>query len=196
MKNIFQQFKQKIRHYTNLNQDDEVFLDKLVNLAQVKKVNRYDILLRQGDIFPYLYFINQGVLMLRYVEGAYEKACDFFFENDFATSFDSFENQKKSDFYLQALADSEVLVWKYHDLIALENEASYHKIAHFMARELYFEENRLKTMLIAYPAEKMYKILQQEFPQIMKQIPLRYIAEFMSITPEHLSRLRKKMEEI
>lgn len=189
---MYHKFRQKVEKYPGINSADKQFIEKLVELSRVKKASKYDVPVRQGDISSELYFVNRGVLMLRYVEKHHEKACDFFFENDFAASFDSFENQKESDFYLEVLADAELLVWKYRDLIALENEPSYHKIAHFMARELYFNENRLKTMLIAYPAKKMYEVLQHDFPHITEQVPLRYVAEFMGITPEHLSRLRKK----
>ena len=61
-----------------------------------------------------------------------------------------------------------------------------------IARCFGFMENRVFALL-SMSAEEQYKFLQEQNPELFNQVPLKYLASMMGMTPESLSRIRKKM---
>ena len=102
--------------------------------------------------------------------------------------------QKPTIFYVQALEECELLLLSRKNFIRANEEIPKFKIFHDkkVQRNHYYALKRLTLTKSATPEEK-YLLLMKEQPQLFQRIPLHYIASFLGIEPESLSRLRKRI---
>ncbi|HLX93790.1 MAG TPA: Crp/Fnr family transcriptional regulator [Puia sp.] len=158
-------------------------------------VRRKDYILRAGEICRMRSYINKGCFR-RYIidDHGKEVILNFGLEEWWVGDLDSFQNHKPSIYYVQALEDSEVLCLNEQNLDRL-----YEAIPKFRAFDDKKIENshfamlkRLALMQSASPEEK-YKAVLEQYPQLFQRIPLHYIASYLGIQPESLSRLRKRL---
>ncbi|OJJ15631.1 hypothetical protein BKI52_37750 [marine bacterium AO1-C] len=147
-----------------------------------------------GKTADELYFIAEGLVMQRFFDGQREKAVSFHFEGEFFTSFESFIQDTPSEFYLHTLESVTLLVWT-----KKEYESFYEAFPAAIRpnrdvfQNYFLREFKIKTRLLTYTPENLYKYLLAQEPQIVQRVPLTYIAEYMGISQEYLSRLRKKL---
>ena len=179
-------------HYPN----DQEFTDLLLKSYVRKEFKKNDLILRHGEIADKLFYLEKGAVVQKYVEVEedIDRATSFNFEGEFFSAFESFEALTPSEYYLQCLEDCTICIW-YRE--AYENVLSkglrVHEIRHNYMVDMFVEQFKMATKLVAYPSDKMYEYIVNECPKIIQRVPLKYIAEFMGISNEHLSRLRKKM---
>lgn len=168
----------------------------MASLARKKSVKKHTTFFQADTIASKLYFVAEGIVMQRYIDQNHKKATSFHFEGDFVTAYESFLHQIPSEYSLQTLEDTTLLYWTLEDY---QHFLSTHPKANLASltftQELFFREYQSKTRLLAYPAEKLYKYLVKHEPRLLSRVPLFYIAEYMGISHEYLSRLRKKIME-
>ena len=158
------------------------------------RIKKHSNFLLCCDVADKMYFVAEGLVMQRYDDGEREKAVSFHFDGDFVTSHESFLNQTPSEFYLRTIEDSTLLYWERKDYINFLKEKSNAVLASLsFVNELFYQEFRAKSRLLTYPAEKLYTYLITEEPKLIQRVPLTYIAEYMGITNEYLSRIRRKL---
>jgi CRP-like cAMP-binding protein len=115
----------------------------------------------------------------------------FCVENTPAISYSAFIKREPSKFSIQALEDSKLLNFTYNDYITLLNSSVCWQIAARKLAELIFvlKENR-EAELLLLDANGRYKNFIHDFPNLLNRIPEYYIASYLRITPESLSRIR------
>lgn len=166
----------------------------MVGMSRVLDVKKHSTFLHCDDIANRMYFVAEGLVMQRYDDGEKEKATSFHFEGDFVTSYESFLNQTPSEFYLRALEDSSLLYWEREDYERFLVERKNAVMASLsFVQTLFYQEFKAKSRLLAYPTEKLYNYLITEEPRLIQRVPLTYLAEYMGITNEYLSRIRRKL---
>lgn len=107
------------------------------------------------------------------------------------TVIQSFFSDSISNCQLKAVMRSDVLVLQKGVILnALKEDDSLHKA--YVEETIYalLAINEFHTKLITLTTKDMYHYLEKECPEIVRQIPAKYIAEFMGVTPEWLSRIR------
>ena len=175
---------------------DEDF-EKIVTAFKSKVIKRKKDLLRVGEVCRFHAFVAQGFMRSFSVDGKgadhiMQIACEGHWIGDLFSIFTG----KPSNLCIEAIEDTTVL------LIASEKlEELYVQVP---ALERYFR----KTLQAAYvstlqrlsstlrdPAEVRYLNLIQDQPGLLKRVPLSYIASYLGITPESLSRIRKQLLE-
>lgn len=167
----------------------ETILDNFSELRVPK--NSYWI--EKGECCKQLAFIDRGIMRITNEMNEVESTVQLVFENSFITSLTSFAYQTKSQWSIQALTDSILFV--------IDREAHFKLIDKF---KNWLEIDNM-LLLLAYTdlenklfsqhnlsAEQRFNKLFTEKPEIFNQIPLKVIASSIGITPETLSRLRKK----
>jgi CRP/FNR family transcriptional regulator, anaerobic regulatory protein len=166
--------------------------------AQLVSFRKKDILLEENQINRYLYLLKKGVIR-SYVTDKdgkdYTKAFFYAETNDFVASFASFKLQKPSTHFLEAVVDSEVLAWHHtyiHD--KLTSDFRFSRFFRYWTDILFmrFEEREIR-MLRTTPEER-YLLFRNENPDLINTIPLNYIATYLGVTPETLSRIRKRVQ--
>jgi CRP-like cAMP-binding protein len=161
----------------------------------IRNVKKGEIILDHNEVCKHVYFVNKGLLRCYYFtpEGR-EITGDFFSENKFLTDYFSFSTQQKSTCVFQALENCE--------LISIPRPAVYLMYDKYHAGErfgrLIAEQSFIELMnsILAEKTlspEQRYQKLITERPELFERISLNMIASYLRITPEHLSRIRKKI---
>ncbi len=168
-------------------------LDNIGNKFKSKLVKKNDYLLRQGDTCKDLVFVQKGCLRLYYLKEDIEVSVWFAFQHSSAIEIYSFISENPSDYFLQAIEDSEVLYLPKKDLNKLYQD---HPKMQEMMRNFWEDVilnliNRF-TALQKDSAEKRYLDLLNK-PDYLKTIPQKYLASFIGVTPTSLSRIRKQL---
>jgi CRP-like cAMP-binding protein len=172
---------------------DTETLSTLKAISVEKIFKKGDFLLRQGEVCRNSYWIESGVARKYYLNDGKEITTELYFDNDIAISFDSYSLQKPSREYIHALTDCTV---SQTDFIAFQTaklKFSKLQILDLMMTEYYamWLEDRL-FQFHTMDATKRYQILLENHPHIIQNIPLTFIASYLGISLETLSRIRAK----
>jgi len=168
----------------------ELFCSKLLP----KHLSKKEYLVRQGETCRHIAFINEGLMRLYYdIEGE-EYVRQFHFERSFCSEYQSFLTEKPAQMSLQALEDCELLIMSHTDLHALFRlSKEFERIGRVLAEQSFiFVSQRFASMLLESPEER-YQILVRERPKVVQRVPQYMIASYLGITPEALSRIRKRL---
>jgi CRP/FNR family transcriptional regulator, anaerobic regulatory protein len=155
-----------------------------------------EYLLREGQVCEHVSFVTKGYLRVYSMINDEEISNYFFFENNYATDYASFLTRKPSHTSIIAMEEVEVLQLNYNNMQMLyEKVPSWQKYGRLMAENVFLiAEGRAKTLQHNSP-ESLYIKIMQEMPQVIERVPLQYIASYMGIQPESLSRIRKRLME-
>ncbi|RFS16657.1 Crp/Fnr family transcriptional regulator [Emticicia sp. C21] len=160
-------------------------------LAQ-RNFYKKEFLVRQGNISDELHFILSGCVREYFEDANTDEINTWFgFENAVAVSTHSFFSQKPSLTNIQALEDTETIVIKHGDLQKLFNQ--FHEIerlGRLLAEQYLIQMEEIKIILQTLSAKQRYEYLLQHKPEFIKRIPLKYLASFLGIKLETLSRVR------
>jgi len=153
------------------------------------------IIEEEGKIPRYLYFVVSGFMRLfHYNEQGDEITTHINCPPGFITSYSNFVNQEKSAENLECITECELLriTKKDVDLLTQESTALKDFSISVFQQSIVYNENRSKE-LATLTAEQRYKKLIENFPSIIHNVPVQYIASFLGIKPESLSRIRRQM---
>jgi CRP-like cAMP-binding protein len=168
-------------------------LDEITNKFRSKVVKKNDYLLKQGDTCKDFVFVQKGCVRLYYVKDDIEISVWFAFHPSSAIEIYSFISENPSEYFIQAIEESEVL---YLPKTELKKFYQTHPKMHEMMRNFWEAVlldliNRF-TALEKDSAEKRYLDLLNK-PAYLEAIPQKYLASFIGVTPTSLSRIRKKI---
>jgi CRP-like cAMP-binding protein len=159
-----------------------------------RSIKKNNYLLREGEVCNDLVFVQSGCLRLYYIKDDVEISVWFSFEQSSAIEIYSFISEKPSNYFLQAIEDSEILVLSKTELDKLYN--AYPAMQEMMRN--FWEDVLLNlidrfTALQKDSAEKRYVDLLSK-PVFLQTIPQKYLASFIGVTPTSLSRIRKNIK--
>lgn len=164
--------------------------------SKLKKVTleKNTALLRLGKTEKYLSFISKGIVRYFIPKENSDVTFGFLFENEFVTAFDSFLTQTPSEYEIETL--TETILWQISrkDLQEVYNSTnSGNIIGRKMAENMYLRKSKRELSLLSKTAEERYLDLFLDRPRLFQEIPLKYIASYIGVTPQALSRIRKRI---
>jgi len=184
IRNYFERFK-KIPE-----KDWDIFSSKLTR----KEFGKKEIILRAGQIDNHLSFMEKGIVRYYIPKEETELTFEFAFANSFVNAYDSFLKRTPSIYTIETLAETTLWRLSYHDLQYIYDETEIgNRIGRYAAEELYLKKSKREKSLLNENAEERYLKLFEEQPHLIQQIPLRYVASYIGITPQALSRIRKRI---
>ena len=163
--------------------------------AALQKVElpKGELLITEGKICHSLYFLEKGCLRGFYNLDGKEVTYWFAFENNFVTSFFSFITRKPGMENIQLMEDCTLWAITHQHLQELYSKhADMERLGRIMHERYYvmleerFVNNHFKE------ARERYEHLLTTAPHILQRVPLGYIASYLGITQETLSRIRNK----
>lgn len=186
---------EQIRHYfeqvTKLSDEDwALFSSKLIKESFPKKT----LLLEVGNLENYLSFIHEGIIRFYIPKEENELTFSFTFANEFVSAYDAFLTQKPVSYRVETLTDT--ILWRltYDDLQVIYNETAIgNTIGRYASEALFLKKTKREFSLLHDTAEQRYLKLFTEQPRLIQQIPLKYLASYIGITPQALSRIRKRI---
>ncbi|MFT3796203.1 Crp/Fnr family transcriptional regulator [Flavobacterium sp.] len=176
-----------------LNPTPEAF-DALSKAMEIVTLDKNDYFLKAGQICSSVGFIEKGSMRLFQSSPEKEVCSDFFFENSFIGSFASFLSQQPSLVNICAIEPCELLVMHFDDVMRLTKEhPSLRRLADIIVQEQFLRAEKREAALLLHSPEERFRKILEEHPKLFKRIPLHYVASYLAITPETLSRYRNKL---
>jgi CRP/FNR family transcriptional regulator, anaerobic regulatory protein len=189
----FNRIREYISRFMILPESDlQLFFKSLVK----KKVPKGGFLMEAGQVCDYVAFINKGHFRAFCLIDKEEATYNFFFDGNFMTDYPSFISRQPSIEIHQALEDAEVLTINYLDMQRIYKEVpSWEKFGRLIAEFIIMGiADRNRSMLFMSPEDR-YLNLMKTRPKVFANIPQHYIASYLGIQPESLSRIRKRLAE-
>ncbi|MBC7937659.1 MAG: Crp/Fnr family transcriptional regulator [Rhizobacter sp.] len=165
-----------------------------LNAISVEKIfKKGNFLLRQDEVCKKSYWIEKGIARKYYLNDGKEITTELYFDNDIAVSFDSYCLQKPSREYIQALTDTTILQTDFGAFQTAKQQFPKLAKLDLMMTEYYamWLEDRL-FQFHTMDATHRYLKLIEDHPYIIQNIPLTFIASYLGISLETLSRIRAK----
>ena len=154
-------------------------------------LEKNDHMTKIGVVEDFFYYVHEGVLRGYAIKDGVEYSVGFTYHGDFSGAFDSFLDRSPSWFGLHALTDCTLLRISYNDLMKLFDEShAAERWGRIFISEMLIRMAKRQLELRSYSAEERLLRLQKSSPQIFQLIPLKYLASYLGMTPETLSRLR------
>jgi CRP-like cAMP-binding protein len=163
----------------------------LVQTLKVETIPKKTILLREGEVFQRMYFIEKGLARAFYFDEGKEHTSWFMKEGDFIISVNSFYKQVPSQESIKVLEDSIMASITYIQLQKLyQKHLEFNIISRVLTEHYYsLSEERLFAMRQS-SAKHRFEFFITRYPELAKRISLKQMASFLRMTPETISRLR------
>jgi CRP-like cAMP-binding protein len=172
---------------------DAETLGALNAISLKKTIKKGDFLLRQDEVCKKSYWIEKGIARKYYLNEGKEITTELYFENDIAVSFDSYSLQKPSREFIQVLTDTTISQTDYFEFQTAKSKYPKLSTLDLMMTEYYamWLENRL-FQFHTMDATSRYEKLIKDQAHIIQNIPLTFIASYLGVSLETLSRIRAK----
>lgn len=165
-------------------------------LFKLKQYKRGDYFLQDGKLGEYIGFVNSGMFQFYVDTDSAEITTYIAFRNDFILSIQCYFAGKPSKENIKALVDSEVCVIRKVDFKHLIETIGGFKEFYIKVLEnllTCLDESRFDYITLK-PEERYLKLLTEE-PELLQQVPLKYLSALIGVTPRHLSRIRKGIQK-
>jgi len=163
-------------------------------LYTVRHLSKKTHLFQAGEICNHVYFLEEGFARVYYLLDGRDVTSWFAQEGQVMSAKDSLFTGKPSDYNIQLLEDSTVVSINYRKLESLfSNFPALERAARLITIESYLQlDDRIKNILF-YTPEERYLNLLENYHNIITRVPLGYIASYLGITQETLSRVRARL---
>lgn len=173
---------------------DAATLRRLEATATQRSLQRGDHLLREGDIARHLFLVERGILRYYYLADGQEHTGQFFFPGAFFSDVASFWRQQPALQNVDALQASVVTLIARDALLALyDEEPAVERFGRRLVEEALAYSQLRTASLLRDSAEARYRALVRQRPHVVETIPLYIVASYLGVTPEALSRIRRRI---
>lgn len=185
------QIRQYFERLVELTENDwQLFASKLSRKDFKKKT----LVLKTGQTEQYLSFIEKGIIRFYIPKEENDLTFGFAFNNHFVSAYDSFLTREPATYHVETLTDTTLWRINYDDLqLIYASTTAGNTIGRYASEELFLKKSKRELSLLNENAEQRYINLFSEQPALLKYIPLKYIASYIGITPQALSRIRKRI---
>lgn len=177
--------------YLDLNPDEIAFIRKN---SKIHSYPKNHLLLAEGDISQAFYFVIKGCLRLFYLSGVEEKNAYFYTENMFVSSFLSFTKQIPSKHNIATIEESILVKFDVNSVEKFVNfSTKFETLAKIMMEKELATYQQIISSFVTKNAEERYLDFITNHSELTQRIPQHYIATYLGISPETLSRIRKRI---
>jgi CRP-like cAMP-binding protein len=159
--------------------------------TSVRTYAKGDYVIREGQVEQALYLIQSGAVRVFHVTEFEEQTIRFGYQGSIITSLSSFITGDPSELYMEALRKTTLRAVSRKKLFEVVNENTENqKIYIAMLERLIVQQmEREVDLLTESPTKRLQRVLDRS-PNLFQEIPLKYIASYLRMTPETLSRIR------
>lgn len=171
-------------------------IEKFIAALKIRHIKKKKNLLSEGDSVNMMFYVNEGLFRYyTYDEQGTEHTTDLIAQNNWFGDAKAFLSKEPAGFNIEALEDATVFVLSYDDLHRFYDEIPLFErvvrkiIEHYFIKAL---ERGKKINRAGYLAHERYTQFVTRHPKLANRVPAIYLASYLGITPETLSRLRSQ----
>jgi CRP-like cAMP-binding protein len=189
---MYQLLRQNIEQHVHLT---EAELSGFTALFELKKVNKKQMLLSAGEVCRFEGFVTKGIFRVYHIgQNAAEQILYFAIENWWIADIDSFNNERPSQLFIEAIEDSEVLLISKKDKeFAYANLPKIEKLFRIMTQKTHVALQRRMIDNLGKTADQRYTDFIEKYPQLYQRLSNLQIAAYLGISHEFLSKIRNKI---
>ena len=189
---MYELFFKKLSEKIAFTQDEQAIIKTYLT---PKKLRKKQYLLQEGDVCKVIAFVEKGALREYSIsENGAEHIIQFALEGWTISDLYSFLTGEPATYNIDALEDSElVLIGKAPQEELLKKVPKYETYTRLQLTGAYLAMQKRVTSIISLSLEQRYANLTSVYPNIIQRVPQHMIASYMGLTPETLSRVRRKM---
>ena len=189
---MFDQINQHAAKCTFFSNEELAIFDELL---KPKSVPKKTFLLQEGEVCNFVAYVVKGCIRTYFInENGFEVILQFAIEDWWVCDIASFYEQTPSRLFIETLEDCELLTFNpetKEDLLA--RVPKFERVFRLMVqRNLVATQNRLINT-ISNTAQEKYLDFIERYPTIPQRVPQHYIAAYLGISPEFLSKVRTKL---
>jgi CRP-like cAMP-binding protein len=160
---------------------------------QPRLYRKRQYVLQEGDVCTVFNFVVSGCLRMYRDESGTTNIIQFAIENWWMSDMGSFYSMKPSALNIEAVEDTTVLQIKHDDLLELYTKApKFNRIFRVLVENSMVRMQERLLQNISADARVRYELFLEEHPSLANRIPNTYIASYLGITPEFLSKIRNE----
>jgi CRP-like cAMP-binding protein len=170
--------------------------DAIAATMVIKHHKKGDVLLKEGQISTEAYFVLEGCVRQYYIVDGEERTANFFTEEQWVISLNSFTNSLPSNHYMACSTDCFLVVGNrekeedlYHRFPKLET------VSRKVMGKMFVEQQEIMASYTTDSPEQRYLKLFNSRPELFQKIPQYQIASYIGVKPESLSRIRKRISQ-
>jgi CRP-like cAMP-binding protein len=185
---FFQNFNKKVA----LAQEEETLVKTYLT---PKKLRKKQYLLQEGDVCKSIAFIEKGALKAYSIDDTgNEHIIQFGIEGWIISDLYSFLTGEPATYNIDAIEDAElVLINKSAHEELLQKLSKYETFTRMNITGAYLAMQKRLTSIISSPLDERYANFTATYPEIVQRVPQHMIAAYMGLTPETLSRIRRRI---
>lgn len=186
--------KELITFLSQFNEFSKSQIEELAALMTVKEIKKNTILVKQGQLCNFCYFVLKGCLRQYIITDGTEKTIALYTEEEAVNFYTNQENPKASESFLSSLEDTIVLVGNPEkDQVLYSKFPLLGDVTRRMTEiDLGKTQNSFAKFMTSSPEERYLNLLEER-PGLIQRVPLSMIASYLGVTPESLSRIRKRI---
>ncbi len=166
----------------------------LMDHIRVRQFRKNEMIFQEGCISDEIYFVIRGCVRLIYNTDGEERTAFFFTEGQFICAGESYTFQIPARESYQAIEDTELVIFDRKNIDHLLHiSPKFEQIARIATENELITCQRIIASFITRTAEERYLELMQTKGDLFLRVPQQYIASFLGITPETLSRIKKRV---
>ena len=167
-------------------------LEEATEYFYPESLEKSDHFCRTGRIADRIAYVCKGVLRSYYIVNNRETTTFFQLPGSIAVALPSFLQMSPSNENIEALENSDLLVIHREDLYNLyEENWKWQQVGRILMEQYYIQLEHHMISLQSESANERYKRLAAHSPEVLQSVQLQYIASYLGISPETLSRIRK-----
>lgn len=187
---MYEKILNHINFYAKLNSQETEFFKNHVHIEQFKK---NELIFTQGKVSSIIYFLVKGCVRLYYDIDGVDKTAFFYTEGKFICAGESYTFDTPSQENFQALEESILICFEKNDIEKLLNfSPKFELIARIATEDELITCQRIIASFVTKTPEERYIELLKNNSSLFLRVPQHYIASFLGITPEALSRIKTR----
>lgn len=171
----------------------EEMKERLSSITNIKEYPKKHALLKEGQTSHHACFVFKGLARAYYIHDGREITSRFMDEGFIITSWISFYTRQPGYEFIETLEETVLGCMHYNDLQQLFRDIpEFNIIGRKLTEHYFFLAEQRTQMLRKHTAEEKYHFFTEQHPDLLQRIPLKYIATYLGMNEETLSRVRSK----
>ncbi len=167
-------------------------MNYFIQSGRLESIGKYDYLHPQGKVMQKLFFCTRGVLAVVHQQEGKELVKQFVVEGNFMPVIFSLLERQPSAVAIKSLEETQLISWEYSWLAGWMERPAWRGMLERMLRENYCRKEQKETLFLTTTPKERYLHLIGNCPVIANRVPLHYIASYLGVAAETLSRIRTR----